>query len=334
MKNIIYKHLKTCVLSLCVAVSCGDKAFGEPGVYFLCNSCSNEKCRMWVKETDWIKHNQKEHNYTGEPGAELEVPGMFLCGQCKDEGKAQEGKFLHPCDLRDHMYETHEKDKKYDIACVNCPKALPWDYQDMHIIFHQNYGERCGIENCTPGIVFHCKVCEECIGYDDWNQHVHEEHRSDFSKNMFVCLNCEEFRHQKKGKEICCQECGYENCVQCRICAKEIEEKTHLNEKKDETIGKDSWSEGMDGLFEKGNWNNHVDNTHGGDYCGKFWYCPGCKKLRYQERKGIVWCQKCKYMYCPSHKGVFEKEKWNDHLIEEHKKDKDSFLLYPSSISE
>ena len=311
MKNIIYKHLKTCVLSLCVAVSCGNKAFGGPGVYFRCTLCTTkEKSDVWIKEKEWVNHYIQKHSKKLPEGLAVssQRPGAFLCEQCNVE-------FTHRREITDHMYKEHEKDKKYDFACLDCNQAFPWRFGDAHIALHVCYKGK------KPKFYPHCKVCDEYMHANHWNRHVHKKHRSDFSKNIFVCLDCEKYRYQENGNEICCQECKYENCVQCRICAEEIEKKHIWNEKKDETPKKDSWSEGTDGLFKKENWNRHVHEKHEGDFYEKLWYCPGCKNLRYQEQKGILYCQNCQYVYCQSHKGVVKKENWNEHVHEKHKGD-------------
>ena len=296
MKNIIYKHLKTCVLSLCVAVSCGDKAFGEPGVYFRCDPCTTkEKSDVWIKETDWIEHQQKEHKYTGKFGViKLAVPGAFLCGQCKDED--EEITFSNLEELIAHL-GTHESGQKYGIKCLNCRREFPWCFKDTHNIFHLCYSKMSRIAYGKPTIAFYCKACKWHIRKDGWNKHVHKAHGGDFSENIFVCPKCKEHQHQKSGQEVGCQKCGHENSAHC------IKHKC---------------------TFEKDNWNVHVDYYHKGNFCGKFWYCAKCDNLRYQEWKGILCCQKCQYMYCQSHNEEFYGEKWNEHLKEKHKKDMDS----------
>ena len=295
MKNMIYKHLKTCVLSLCVAVSCGDKAFGEPGVYFLCSSCSNEDYKEWVWAKDWIKHHQKAHGYTEESGAKLEEPRSFRCEQCRNEVT-----FPNLEELIAHL-NTHEEDKKCGIKCLDCGKEFPWCFKDAHITYHKCYGKEGRIANFDESnLAFYCKDCGTHIRPESWNKHVNEEHRGDFSENIFICPSCEKYWHLKSGEEICCRDCQDKNSgVRCRKC--------------NSISGKEFWNEHM-----------HY-SPHSNDFYGKFWYCSNCQELRYQKWEGIVCCQKCQHIYCRSHKKWCESgDRWNVHLKEEHTKDRDS----------
>lgn len=68
---MVHWHLKTCVLSLCVAVLCNDRAFGEG---FWC-----EECKKYISREDWGCHREKEHvterrNITGF----LSVQNLFV----------------------------------------------------------------------------------------------------------------------------------------------------------------------------------------------------------------------------------------------------------------
>ena len=95
MKNIIYKHLKTCVLSLCVAVLCGDKAFGE--VYFRC------ACGHLILDVCWMDHCSGNHLKF------CNLLEKFNCCQ-KDFDTLEK-------------LEEHIKDKHSSERCFGCSKC-------------------------------------------------------------------------------------------------------------------------------------------------------------------------------------------------------------------
>ena len=215
MKNIIYKHLKTCVLSLCVAVSCGDKAFGGKGVYFRCDPCTTkEKCDVWIKETDWYNHYEQKHSKKLPKGLAINFkqPGAFLCGECKDEGN--EDIPLRLEEIIDHLY-MHELDKQYDIKCLKCKGEFPWCFWDAHITYHKCYDQEAKMEDRIPEIQPHEKVDKGGMYMNDY-QHVDEE------------------------------TCKYEKSVSCQIRAQEIEEKHIWHKETDGLFKEDNWDNNVD----------------------------------------------------------------------------------------
>ena len=88
---MVHRCLKMCVLSLCVAVSCGGRAFG---VWLWC-----KECQQPIKEECWGSHRVEEHK-------DNVMPDQFYCYGCYRNKSGEWRSCLYPYDKSDIEADT------------------------------------------------------------------------------------------------------------------------------------------------------------------------------------------------------------------------------------
>ena len=230
MKNIIYKHLKTCVLSACVAALCGGRAFGG---YFWCEECKKPILdEVWGSHDAKLKHGNK-------------MPVMFVCNRCY-VGKTgvPQNMCYHYREQRTSVnivggeselvppFEEHVRLKhrrwEYTFRCSKCRKQIGVNSWITHLYWE------CG---CYNGIYkfegldlvgkerFRCLLCEGegkeavfplILKYE----HLRDNHRECLPEREFFCKSCKEtvseanWQEHRKKKHKTIEE------FYCRICKK------------------------------------------------------------------------------------------------------------------
>jgi len=171
---MVHQYLKTCVLSVCVAVSCGDRAFGA---WFACKECNQA-----IEEEHWGSHNVKFQHGN-------EMPEWFVCNRCCiDKNGAPKTRSYH---YRETSIHFNKDANKGGGKCEVIPSFEEHVEQQHHRVWEY---------------AFWCPKCRWQIGVNSWIMHLYRECKcydeiyksegSGLEKETFQCLLCKE-----KGKE-------------------------------------------------------------------------------------------------------------------------------------
>lgn len=249
---MVHRCLKMCVLSLCVAVSCGGRAFG---VEFCCQCCYER-----IKDENWGKHvcESKYH----ETAFENPMIRCTPCGKSIGDWNA----------IKSHREECHKEAEsclKYNFCCPTCySEKIHADDWFVHlwyehgipnsvILYRQNredsdlnatlnatlscwgFWQRLKTEGSlalndgfTEDGAFLCRLClsgtksRRCyVPVLLWYDHLKEKHRNHLPKRSFCCKICNNIidgsdwnEHVKKKHANWLEEDGWKlYCEECKM---------------------------------------------------------------------------------------------------------------------
>ena len=296
---MVHQYLKTCVLSVCVAVSCGDRAFG---VEFWCQCCYEE-----IKDENWGKHVHESQNH----GTAFDKP-VIRCTPC--------GKAIGDWNaIKSHREECHAKDEsclKYNFHCPTCYEEIHADDWFVHLWYEHGIPNsvllyRQNRENSNLNATFSC-----------W----------EFWKNLKTegSLDCND-GFMKDGSFLCqlCQ--PGKKSRSCRVPV--LLWYDHLKEKhRDHLPERNFFCKTCNDIIDGSGWNEHVKEKHANWLLENGWklYCKECKMMVPKEnwnnhvleeyKKGFFESKDGVFLWCETKRVMILGKDWNSHVEAEMEK--------------